>query len=384
MAATTRITFYFGLKRPEQPAVRAFYAVESPGSASYRRFLTPSEISKRYGATATTRSAFGRAVRRLGLSAQVDRSGVFARVAGTVAQLERVFAVRIKAMYSDDVHATSYFVPGGVLHLPRALRPLLVEVVPDYARSSPPPQPPKAAAALAKPRPPANAGTWTRGCAMARKTGGYSYAQLRQAYGIAKLGSRVRGSVAILNDAEGFAQADLDRFDRCFGAPAHRTRTLLTDGQAGPFPIGTFEPLEDLALVRGIGPQLRSVLFTQVWGTPGLWFLGAAKLLALQQRPDSFSISYGYCESQILGPRAPRDSRQGARLLNSLLVRLGLAGVGVFASAGDFGSSCNGERRLGVTWPASSPFVTAVGGTRLVLNKANQRVREVAWNDHGG
>ena len=79
--------------------------------------------------------------------------------------------------------------------------------------------------------------------------------------------------------------------------------------------------------------------------------------------------------------RAPLDSRQGARLLNSLFVRLGLAGVGVFASAGDFGSSCNGERRPGVTWPASSPFVTAVGGTRLVLNKANQRVREVAWND---
>ena len=172
----------------------------------------------------------------------------------------------------------------------------------------------------ARPRPPANAGSWTRGCAAAKATGGYSYSQLRQAYGIDKLGARTRRSVAVLNDAEGFAQADLDRFDRCFGAPAHRTRTLLTDGQAAPFPIGSFEPLEDLALVRGIGPQLRSVLFTQVSGTPGLWFLGAAKLLAL-------------------------------------------------------------PRRLGVAWPASSTFVTAVGGTRLVLNKANERVREVAWND---
>ena len=113
-AAATRITFYFGLKRPEAPAVRAFDAVQSPGSTSYRRFLTPTELSHRYVATAATRHAFVLAVHRLGLRAEIDRSGVFARVGGTVAELERVFAVRIKTAYSDDVHATSYFVPGGV------------------------------------------------------------------------------------------------------------------------------------------------------------------------------------------------------------------------------------------------------------------------------
>jgi kumamolisin len=62
-------------------------------------------------------------------------------------------------------------------------------------------------------------------------------------------------------------------------------------------------------------------------------------------------------------------------------VRLGLVGVGVFAAAGDFGSTCNGRPFAGVTWPASSPYLTAVGGTRLVLNEANARVDEVVWND---
>jgi kumamolisin len=60
---------------------------------------------------------------------------------------------------------------------------------------------------------------------------------------------------------------------------------------------------------------------------------------------------------------------------------LGLAGVGTFASAGDFGSTCDGESFAGVTWPASSPYVTAVGGSRLVLTRANQRANEVVWND---
>jgi kumamolisin len=55
--------------------------------------------------------------------------------------------------------------------------------------------------------------------------------------------------------------------------------------------------------------------------------------------------------------------------------------VGVFAAAGDSGSTCNGELVPGVAWPASSPYLTAVGGTRLGLNRANLRVSEVVWND---
>jgi subtilase family serine protease len=37
--------------------------------------------------------------------------------------------------------------------------------------------------------------------------------------------------------------------------------------------------------------------------------------------------------------------------------------------------------RSRVAWPASSPFVTAVGGTQLTLNGANRRTAEVVWND---
>jgi len=56
-------------------------------------------------------------------------------------------------------------------------------------------------------------------------------------------------------------------------------------------------------------------------------------------------------------------------------------------TSGDAGSSCNGALNHrskpypGVTWPASSPYLTAVGGTRLTLTKANQRRNEVVWND---
>ena len=76
-AATRPITFYFGLARPEAAARAAFFAVEQPGSSSYRRFLSPARTAARYGASATVRARFLRAVRRYGFSARVDPSGVF-------------------------------------------------------------------------------------------------------------------------------------------------------------------------------------------------------------------------------------------------------------------------------------------------------------------
>ena len=91
------LTFYFGLKRPEAKAVAAFWAVQQPESATYRQFLTPAEIAWRYGASSATRSAFVAAISHLGLRASIDPSGVFARVQGTTAQLERAFKVRSRA-----------------------------------------------------------------------------------------------------------------------------------------------------------------------------------------------------------------------------------------------------------------------------------------------
>jgi subtilase family serine protease len=60
-----------------------------------------------------------------------------------------------------------------------------------------------------------------------------------------------------------------------------------------------------------------------------------------------------------------------------------LTGVSSFVVAGDAGSTNCGTSLPGTTlsYPAVSPFVTAVGGTRLTLGKGNTRVAETVWND---
>jgi subtilase family serine protease len=407
-AQAQEVTFYFGLKRPEAAARKAFFAVQAPGSPTYRHFLPARAAAQRYGASGGTVRALKREGKALGLAVRVDPSRVFARVSGSVAQLERAFGVPIKRVFNNETLSYAYFAaPGHEVRLPRPMRPLVREVVASYSRTATGWRKGagRSAAAAAsqgwqeksKRRGPAgaaaaapsgsaglgNTGTWLGGCEVARRTGAYSFDQVRHAYGLDAIPAGRGGSVAIVNVGEGLTAADLRANSRCFGLPPIRTTTRLADGQARPFGRATFEPQEDLALVRGMAPNLDGLTFSQTWLAPELWFLAPADVLAAPRLPDALSISYGECERRVRGPAAPPVGRAGAELMDSLLARLGLTGVSSFAAAGDFGSTCNGQPFAGVAWPASSPFLTAVGGTRLALDAANERTEEVAWNDTG-
>ena len=174
-ARSPRITFYFGLERPEAKAQAAFTAVGKPGSPSNRKFLGVRELASRYGARPRTIRALKRRARRHGLVARVDRSGVFARLPGSVRTFKRSFHARLVSQVDNDVSARTWFVRGNrPLRLPRWLRPPVREVVAVYARTA------KLSSSKARPSQnpppgaPGNAGTWTGGCDEARATGSYS------------------------------------------------------------------------------------------------------------------------------------------------------------------------------------------------------------------
>ena len=342
-------------------------------------------MAARYGASSAVRARFVRSIRRYGFSVQIDESGVFARVTGPVALFQRVFKVRITQGMGDDPPVKTYSTTAR-LRLPSDLRPLVQDVVTSYLRqvrvSAPRVAAAHSLAVAAGAGGPARTGTWTGGCAQAEATGAFSYAQVRDAYGIDQLGTGAGASIAILGLTEIPSPQDIADNARCFAYQKLRSRTLLTDGETRPVPTGLFEPQEDLAVARGMAPDA-SLIFTQAWSGSDMWFLGAAQVLDGRQLPKSFSISYGICENDVRGngPDVTPSTRAGANLLDSLLIRLGLAGVGAYASAGDSGSSCNGLPYSGVAWPASSPYLTAVGGTRLALTPSNQRLDEVVWND---
>jgi subtilase family serine protease len=108
-----------------------------------------------------------------------------------------------------------------------------------------------------------------------------------------------------------------------------------------------------------------------------------APLMNAGSKPDVISASLGSCEE------ATRLAigNSGLRHYEGALAMAAASGISVLASSGDDGSSAcltPDGRPLAVravSYPASSPFVTGVGGTNFSLDAANHIVAETVWND---
>ena len=61
------------------------------------------------------------------------------------------------------------------------------------------------------------------------------------------------------------------------------------------------------------------------------------------------------------------------------LIQAALEGIGVYFSSGDNGDETSSFGFATPDWPASSPWVTAVGGTSLGVGQSNTRVLETGW-----
>ena len=101
------------------------------------------------------------------------------------------------------------------------------------------------------------------------------------------------------------------------------------------------------------------------------------------RQPEVISASLGLCEPAVYAAIGVH----GIEATEAALEIAALSGVTFLASSGDSGSAdCIGPNgfpidRLAVNYPASSAWVTGVGGTNLLLGPANQITNQVVWND---
>ncbi|GAB3873657.1 hypothetical protein GCM10029964_014290 [Kibdelosporangium lantanae] len=89
------------------------------------------------------------------------------------------------------------------------------------------------------------------------------------------------------------------------------------------------------------------------------------------------SISWGSCE--------PAEGSSSAKSVNNAIATGVAEGISYFAAAGDDGTTdCarqTGSLAKAVDFPASSPNVTGVGGTKLSVTSSDAYSSETAWND---
>lgn len=195
--------------------------------------------------------------------------------------------------------------------------------------------------------------------------GGYTPAQIQQAYGISSSLGNGNGETIAIVDAydDPNIQSDLNTFDSQFGLPA---ATVTKVNQTG----GTSLPPAD----SSGGWELEESLDVE-WAhaiAPG------AKILLVEANSSSLSdllqgVTYAAAHANVVSMSWGGSEFSGQTSYDSTFSHSGTAFV---AASGDSGAP--------VSWPASSPNVLAVGGTQLTLNSSGGWGSETGWSGSGG
>lgn len=392
------VTFYLSLPSSAAELAQAANAVATPGSGQYRRFVSEADAALKYGASDDQINAVTDSIKKLGLRFAADPSRLFGRVSGTPAQWQTALAAPLTVQAATAASPfTTYALPDQV---PDELEPsgstVIVPEVQVYdptAEGNRPPtrMQPNAEAATPSTSPssspspklpfPLNNGTpLTANCSAGplQQREVYTAQQVQTAYGIDALRRTVSGTpvVTILDLGGGWLSSDLRLAGECFGYTAPAVTQIQGDGVPTSIANADGETSLDLQNAAAVAPNAQMRL---VQTTPsGMLDAFSRAIGDSRGMPDVISVSYGGCaltEEQALAA--------DVAVINSVLAMAALNGTSTFVAAGDMGSTtCGpGPGRTTLSYPAVSPFVTAVGGTRLALGAGNVRSSETVWND---
>ncbi len=147
---------------------------------------------------------------------------------------------------------------------------------------------------------------------------------------------------------------------------------LPADQQNDPDSIG--ETMLDIEVVAGICPKATIAVYFSRWSEKG-WVDNLDAVLSDSDAPPILSVSYGLAEGASIWTQQTIDH------VNDTLKELANAGMTVCVSTGDDGSDDQvNDGQAHVSFPASSPYVLAVGGTALDRSTGD----EIFWFEGDG
>jgi kumamolisin len=401
----------------ERPGLHAFVkAVSDPRSLRYRQYATVEQLARRFGAPPQARRAVAAWATAQRLDLRISPTGTFAIAGGTRAAVAG--AVGAGALARASARAASVPVPpalrGKVVaaarlsgrSLPQTVEPVAPAPAvraagADHRVQSPGPTTPDTILAALFGSAAERTGT-PRGCAAGTAAGvtirfqdgqtvvplqlfGYTPNQFTSAYGHAAMhrrGFRGEGMRVTLLETDGFKLSDVRTFARCFGATVPKITRTLASGRTFPRPGD--ETTLDLEVLIGSAPKLEAIDVVGGSSSPQALVKGAIATLGTpSSRPDVISISLGICEPALAGEVS------SMRAISDVFAVAAGAGIPTLVASGDSGvTGCEGDTgpsvMPAVAAPATSPFVTAVGGTNVTLNAANALVSQRAWNNAPG
>jgi subtilase family serine protease len=397
-APSSKLNFRVYLAMRDQAgAEAAAQSVSDPASKSYKQYLDPNQVRDRFAATDSTVGSVRDWLAGTGFSiGAVPSNKAYVEATGTADQVEKAFGVQLG----------KYKVEGQVLRaadkelsVPVGLANQVLGVVgvdqasqllkPNHTDGTPNDVPPSAGFRNA---PPCSTyygeKTDTTDPAYAGKNlpyapCGYTPAQLRSAYGIDKVGANGSGTTVAIVDA--FASptlyADAAEYARR-NDPGHP----LTKSQFSEkiFPTNpALEPPDqcdaagwygeqtlDVEAVHGMAPGAK-ILYVGGSDCQDSSLDQALNWIVAGHTADIISNSYGDAGEDIPGAEV--------RAWNQIEIQAAIEGIGVYFSSGDSGDEAARLGTPSADFPASAPWVTAVGGTSLAVGKDGKKIFETGW-----
>jgi subtilase family serine protease len=400
-AASTslKLALQLGFVANQSGLQKAAKSASNPASSSYGKYASLSTLQSKYGASSSKRKGVVNAFKAQGITAKVDVTHLRASATVSVGKAQKLFGTKWKVYKTGS--GSKVALPVNTPKLPSGIKGNVDTIAGMRQQLSGGSSSSAQASVVVDGGTPTRTGTPSFGCvpamfpsALSSGAGLYPN-QILQAYGIAPLqaaGLKGQGArLAIVGEAP-TPSSDVKTFRSCFGTQG----TALKIHNAGSIkPI--LESSLDAMVASMVAPSLSRL---DLWVHPisesdddgdveGFLVLLAQPLQATTSGtplPNVISVSYGECESIVKPYTASRT------LVERQLTATAALGITTVVAAGDSGSSAcargvpasqltSSDKKAQVDWPASSPWVLAVGGTNLTLGADNAIASSGAWND---
>ena len=382
---------YLGWSNPSKVEALA-QAVSDPKSSSYGQYLTPSQFHQQFAPSQSQVGAVQSWLRSQGFSVEyTPGNNLYVSAEGTVAQAQTAFGTGF-GLYT--VSGLSLRSPSSDVSIPSSLAGIVTGVLGlddsvqfVFTNHTVGDAPPPAAFVSAHPCSTYWGQNQAVGFTNPYGTGtlpyapcGYTPQQIKGAYGIS--GYDGSGQTVAIIDAYAAPTIvqDVNQWSINRGLPTLTANQLVQVVAPGTYnhpekgiaqdPQGWYgEETLDIEAVHGMAPAAKIVYV----GAPNNFQdLDAALNYVVDRHVASIvTNSYGF-RTEILP--------QGyIKPYESIILQGVVTGIGIYFSSGD-----NNDESLVVgytttDWPASSPYVTAVGGTSLAVGASNNYLFETAW-----
>ena len=393
-----------------------------PASPRYGQFLTPEQFHTAFSPRGQDVRFLQDTLQGLGFNVEyTPDSGLFVRASGTVAQVKQAFHVS-QDLYSYRgktlrAHAEDPSIPaalsGVVTYIAglddsrKLTRPLHV----SWSRMSAQPNSPSSVSASQQLEPPYGAdvvvfpcsdywgdsraileggpGLFPYGTDLPWAVCGYTPEQVQQAYGVNHTYERGRGVRVAITDlyASPTLASDVNRYSANHGLPPLTEENFgeLLAPNVNSIPAGDpcsstswlGEQTLDVTAVHSIAPE---AYILYVGGTcddvdmvDGGVAIEPTYEVIDHRLADIVSTSWGYDgEVDLSAGQLAAD--------NAKFIQAAIEGISIVNADGDLGDNIlEGLTVASGNWPSTSPFVTAVGGTSLLLRNDSGEKQEYPW-----